>query len=425
MRVPYLIVLADSRAPDVVIAGGGIAAAATAIRLRALGLRVGLLVRPTAPVHGVEAIPRRALDLFDVLGEPDVATEAAAVDVDGPAHVWHGAAGRVPAPFVHVDRLALAAVLLSRAVMRGATVERVRRLPRPEDIPGNPVGVVDATGRAAAWSRPVVGRGGPVAWLFRAPPEDDMAGRVVRADDWWAYRLGHTAATWLGVVPASGPLTPAMFDTAAERLGLSPASLVAQGRRPAGVQRAAEVVSGRRIAVGDAALAHDPIAGQGIRFALGSAIAAATTLVTWAGDPTRRDIATRYYRDLVAAEHRRHLATLGRLAEADPPEPGRVPAIVKIGATVVEVPLSVDGHVALGPALRLPDGTVTRWAGTFDLLHLARITTEPTPRLLVVAQLLALGLDPPAARALVGWAVGNGVVVDAGAGAGPGRRRRL
>lgn len=412
--------MVDSRGPDVVIAGGGIAAAATAIRLRALGLRVDILVRDLPPFPGIEAIPRRALELFDALGEPDVAAEAGALDVEGPAHEWHGATGRVPAPFVHVDRTALASSLLSRAVMRGATVRRVPRLPRPEDVPGGVVALVDATGRAAAWSRPVRTEGRSIAWQFRAPPSDDMAGQVVQGDGWWAYRIGHADVTWLGIVTTAGELTAAMLDSAAGRLGLAPASLIAQGRRPAWVQRADQPVCGRRIAVGDAALAHDPVAGQGIRFALGSAIAAGATVATWADDPLRREAATDYYRGLVDAEDARHRAILEGLRGPDPvatvEEPGPLPAVVRLDAAVVQTELSVDGRVELGPALRLRDGATARWAGAFDLLDLAGLAAEPTPRVLVVAGLLEMGLDVGGARALVSWSVRNGVLVDATGG---------
>jgi flavin-dependent dehydrogenase len=406
----------DPSAADVVIAGGGIAAAATAIRLRALGLRVVLMVRDLAPVAGVESVPRRALELLDILGAADVAAGAGAVEVAGPAHEWHLTAGRVPGPFMHVDRAALARALLSMAVARGATVQRVHRLPRPEDVPASVGALVDGTGRAAAWSRPVQTRGHAVAWQFSAPVAQEMAGRVVRGEGWWAYRLGHPGATWMGVVTTAGRLSPSVIEAAAERLGVSAASLVPQGRRPAAVQWATHPVSGRRIAVGDAVLAHDPIAGQGIRFALGSAVAAASTVGTWANDPSRRKVATDYYRDLVMAEEARHRAVLEQLdAERPAPvtEPNRSPAVVRLAATFVQVPLAIDGHVELGPALRLPDGAITRWVGSFDLLHLARLAADPTPRLLLVAELLSMGVDLSTARLLISWALHNGFLVEA------------
>lgn len=407
---------AHSRAPQVVIAGSGVAASATAIRLLALGMRVQLLVRALPAVHGIEALPRRALELFNVLGLPDPAGEVGAVDVQGPTHDWHDAPGRVPSPSVHLERTVLAAWLLASAVRQGATVDRIRRLPDVHELPEGPLALVDGTGRAAAWSRPVRTMGHGVAWQFRAPASDDMTGRVVRGDGWWAYRLGHPTATWVGIVTEKATLDVLTIDEAATRLGLSRLTLVAGGRRPARVQRAVDPVAGRRIAVGDAVLAHDPLAGQGIRFALGSAIAAATTIATWADDPSRRGLATTYYRDLVEGEEARHLEVLAQLrgteAQRIRADSGGAPGIVRFGGQVVETALAVAGRVERGPAIRLSNGSTTRWVGAFDLMELARITAKPAPRLLVVAELQELGLDAPAARALVGWAVDNGVLVD-------------
>jgi len=276
------------------------------------------------------------------------------------------------------------------------------RLARPEKLLGQFLDHLDRTGEsritvvaALDWARLPVG-GSP---------------------NWWAYRLGHTDTSWVGVVTATGKLTASVLDAAAGRLGISPAALTAEGRRPAWVQRADQPVAGRRIAAGDAALAHDPIAGQGIRFALGSAIAAAATVATWADDPSRRPVATDYYRGLVEAEEARHRTVLEGLANPDPAatvaEPGPLPAVVRFDAALVQAELSVDGRVELGPAVRLRDGATVRWVGAFDLLDLARLAVDPTPQVLVVAGLLEIGLDVDAARALVTWAVRNGVLVDA------------
>jgi hypothetical protein len=295
--------------------------------------------------------------------------------------------------------------------------------------------LVDATGRAAAWSRPVHHHSRQVAWQFEGPPTaaDDHAGRVVRSGGWWAYRLGHPAATWAAVVTPSPELPDDVRRTALHQLGLDPGAVVARGRRPAGVQWSRSPVVGRRLAVGDAALAHDPIAGQGIRFALASAIAAGTTIATWVGaDDGAHDVASAYYRGLVLAERDRHLATLAAVTSAggadDPREApaiqelpaSELPAFVRFVAPVVEVPLVIDGRVALGPAVRLAGGGTTRWAGSFDLLELARMAAEPTPRLLVATLLQEAGLTAAGARSLLRWALANGVLE---AAPGPGSPR--
>jgi flavin-dependent dehydrogenase len=406
---------------DVVIAGGGVAGAAAAIRLRSLGASVRLLVRDGPPMPGIEAVPLAGLELLAVLGEPDLRTELAAAEIDLPTPAGSRMAGAVPHRVVHVDRTRLADVFLRRAQGRGATVERVTRLPAAAALAPGVDALVDATGRAAAWSRPVHHQSRQVAWQFEAPPTptDDHAGRVVRSDGWWAYRLGHPAATWAAVVTPSPELPDDVRRTALHQLGLDPGTVVARGRRPAGVQWSRSPVGGRRLAVGDAALAHDPIAGQGIRFALASAIAAGTTIATWAGpDDGAHEVASAYYRGLVLAERDRHLATLAavtrRGGEADdprePPAVQELPGFVRFVAPVVEIPLVIDDRVALGPAIRLADGGTTRWAGSFDLLELARMAAEPTSRLLLATLLQEAGLTAAGARSLLRWALVNGVL---------------
>lgn len=388
-----------SAVADVVIAGGGPAAAATAVRLRALGFAVRLLVRPLALANGLEAVPAPVHGLLSVLGEPDLLAEAGGVEVTGPT-----------LDMVHVDRAALARTFLDRAVRRGAVVEVVPRLPPATGLAPPAVATVDATGRSAAWSRPVLVEGHDVAWQFEGPPTADRALRVVHGEGWWAYRLGDRSTTWAAVVRTDGVATSEVLG----RLGLDPAEMVFRGRRPARVQRATDPVVGRRIAVGDAALAHDPIAGGGIRFALASAVAAATTIATWADDPGRTDLASGYYTELVIGEHCRHLGFRHIIhAGSEPPAPagrGADPTVVRFTGGIVETGLVVNGAVWPGGAVRLPDGTLSRWLGSFDLLVLARLAAEPVPRLVLLARLQEGGIEPAAARAALSWATRHGVL---------------
>jgi len=203
------------------------------------------------------------------------------------------------------------------------------------------------------------------------------------------------------------------------QLGLDPAEMTSRGRRAARVQRCLYPVVGTRIAVGDAALAHDPVAGGGTRFALASAVAAATAIATWVDDPARHGLAATYYNDLVMGEHGRHLearrsahAPNGRLAliEEQAPGSGAVPDIVWFGATLVESPLAIDAVIRPGAAIRLPDGTLTRWLGAFDLLILARLSSDPVSRIVLLAQLQRQGLDVTTARAVLSWAVRHGLL---------------
>ncbi len=396
------------------MAGGGVAAGAAAIRLRRLGFAVRLLVRRRAGPAGIEALPQRALGLLDVLGEPALVSDSGGVSV---------AAGDATTALVHVERRALARTFVDRARSLGAVVDEMEKLPPAAVVSPTAAAVIDATGRAAAWSRPLDVDGHDVAWQFEGRPEPDLALRVVHGDGWWAYRLGTPSTTWAGVVMTAAPTVDAAAADAGEglrRLGLDPASMASRGRRAARVQRARRPVAGRRIAIGDAALAHDPIAGAGIRFALASALAAATTVATWIDDPGRRDLAAAYYDEMVAGEHGRHLEARravhagdrGPLLDQSPvdPLPVAVPDVVRFAAAVVETPLAVDGLVRPGPAVRLPDGTRTRWLGSFDLLVLARLAADPIPRIVLLARLQTEGLDVAAARAVLSWAAGHGLL---------------
>ncbi len=394
-----------SSAPEVIVAGGGIAATATAIRLRELGLGVRLLVRPGAAGDSIEALPQRALDLLDILGEPQLVIDAGGVAV--------GSDGRSP-PMLHVERRALAEAFLDRARERGAMVAEVPRLPPASALAPSAHAVIDATGRAAAWSRPLVTDSHDVARQFQGPPRTDLALRMVQGDQWWAYRLGTPSTTWAAVVvDGADAVDRVLAAHALRRLGLDPDEMMPRGRRAARVQRALHPVDGRRIAVGDAALAHDPVAGAGIRFALASAIAAAAVVANWADDPARHDQAADYYTELVAGEHRRHLgarrAIHARASDAtlleEAPEAGPPPDVVRFAASIVETPLVIDGVIQPGQAVRLPDGTQTRWLGSFDLLHLARLSSDPIPRIVLLARLQAEGLGAVDARAVLAWAL--------------------
>ena len=154
--------------------------------------------------------------------------------------------------------------------------------------------------------------------------------------------------------------------------------------------------------------------GAGVVIA-GGGIAAAT-IATWTDDPDRSDLASGYYTELVLGEHGRHLEsrhphgrrggapTLVELA------PGGT--VVRFTADTVETAVVVDGRVCAGRAVRLPDGTLTRWLGSFDLLVLARLSAEPVPRLVLVARLQEEGLEPAAARAALSWAIRHRVMTE-------------
>jgi 2-polyprenyl-6-methoxyphenol hydroxylase-like FAD-dependent oxidoreductase len=97
------------------------------------------------------------------------------------------------------------------------------------------------------------------------------------------------------------------------------------GGRPAFPQSAAAPLTGRTIAIGDAAFSHDPIGGRGLSFALGCAFAPGAVLQTW------RVMTRPGGSQFVAAEKRRHLAFLAGEARA----PLALPAGIDIAAVAL------------------------------------------------------------------------------------------
>jgi hypothetical protein len=183
------------------------------------------------------------------------------------------------------------------------------------------------------------------------------------------------------------------------------------GRRPAFPQWCAEPIAGRRLAVGDAALASDPIAGQGIRFALASAAAAAGAVGTWCdGDPEAT--ARAFYHRFVSDARRRHLGLLAKLYDPQgviAPQPIRLsssaelPRRVRFAGHTFLAELSVEGRVVPGAVLQLPDGGLVRWLGSFDILLLRELAAAPVAPDVLVERLAACGLSPAASRGLLRW----------------------
>jgi hypothetical protein len=196
-----------------------------------------------------------------------------------------------------------------------------------------------------------------------------------------------------------------------DQLGLPASDAPPVARRPAFPQWCAEPVAGRRIAVGDAALASDPIAGQGLRFAMASAIAA-TNVAEVLDDPDRGDQALTYYREFVTGAVRRHLSLRTRLYlnEGNEPAARKLPEWVRWSGRTRVSPVNVEGVIVPATVLELPDGGLVRWLGSFDLLHLRELAPVSTPLTVLLRSLAARGLD---AGRILGWCLRNDVLVGA------------
>jgi flavin-dependent dehydrogenase len=317
-----------SRRPvDVVVVGGGPAGAATATVLAGAGRSVVLLERSTAPAFTPgEALPPPARPLLRELGALQLLTEGAHLPAYGTASVWGAATPRhtdfVQHPYGagwHLDRARFDAALRRHAAAAGADLRegvRLRSMARhaggwrlttagPHPAALDACWLVDATGRAAVVARAqgVRRRGGDrlVAAVMRlnappagAPPDRCRLSRIEATPDGWCY----TAP-----VPGQGRVLACLADAgsaAAQTARTAPglarflegtstlgAFIAAHGYTIDGSIRVVAAGSSRLerwigpgwLAVGDAALAGDPILGQGMLSALYSGILAGRAIL--------------------------------------------------------------------------------------------------------------------------------------------------
>jgi hypothetical protein len=174
-------------------------------------------------------------------------------------------------------------------------------------------------------------------------------------------------------------------------------------------------VSPGRLAIGDAALAFNPVAGQGLRFAVASALAAATVLSSWNGGSGT--LASDYYRSFVDGARARHLAKLAAIDVVDPPAARTPPTDVlsqytalRFAAGIERVGVNIGGRIVPDDCCVLPDGGLVRWVGGFDLLQLRTAVAEGRTWTQVCAALTAAGVPGNTAPALLSWALRTGVI---------------
>jgi flavin-dependent dehydrogenase len=432
---------ARSRA-EVVIAGGGPAAAAIAVSLLSSGIRTLLLVSQRQTFRMAEAIPSAALPLIEALGLTGLVRQVG-IGVKRMEN-WSDAENPVirEDSFVLVDRTEFARRMLEAAMLQGAQIETIVRRPAfvqcRDGVAVEVAGCVrefdaaiDATGRAAIWSRPIKRASRMIAYVFEAPPMTRSVGlKLVRSDTEWAYRIGFRTYTTVVIMsPHRESLEfPKYFSDALE---ISPRNSRLIYRRAAGVQWTACTIRDRVVTIGDAALAHDPLSGQGIRFAFGSALAAAAVIRTWLHSPHDRATPSEFYTNFVNTERRRHLRFIrsfyGSQIDAEDDESVADLAIkplfsdhsepspmlgreIYFSGRVESASLHVDGYIQRGEIIRLRDGGTVRWLGGFDLLRLRELTRPAIVIANLIRSLEQEGLDADRSIAVVNWCVANRIL---------------
>jgi hypothetical protein len=201
----------------------------------------------------------------------------------------------------------------------------------------------------------------------------------------------------------------------AMHLGVDSDHLNRHGVHRCSVQWSVDPIGRGRIAIGDAALALNPLAGQGVRFALASTLAAAAVIRSWA-DGCDDHYIDSYYRTFIADLRTRHLATLNAIfdstASPETPEATRrldPQSAVSFTATEVTTGQNRGGRIVAEQAFELPDGGLTRYVGGVDLMDLQDATAHCVT-LAEVYRALADKLGPQTADTLISWALRQGVL---------------
>lgn len=311
---------------DVVVVGGGPAGSATALRLARTGRSVVVLERSHYDRMRLgETLPPIVNPLIADLGLSDAFATLGPVESHGTASAWGGpeVADRsfVFSPYGsgwHVDRARFDAMLVDEAAAAGGLVVRGARVARAhhdgdavvvtvdmddELFEVRTAQVVDATGRTARIARALGARARHIDSLVSVsvvcePSADAPIGDTLleaTCDGWWYVsplpgERRIVAFFTDAAIAAKRRLkdAPAWWDALA---GTRHTLAVACHGAPLGLPRVASAAShvltpalgSGWIAVGDAALAVDPLSSGGVAFALRSAEAAAAQIVATPG----------------------------------------------------------------------------------------------------------------------------------------------
>lgn len=321
---------------DAVVVGAGPAGAATARRLASRGRSVALLERSRfdRPRIG-ETLAPAVQPLLRDLGVWDLFLDLAPLPSWGTRSVWAGVEPATRSHLSsgygsgwHVDRLAFDRMLAAGAVAAGAALRTGTVvagcawdgarwevvLTTGEAVHGRLL--VDATGRRAALGRVLGARrlafdrlvGVSATWAG-VPLADEHYLLVETAADGWWYSAPLPEASIVGVLMTDADLCrrEGLADAARwrGRLGVTTATAArVGGRHPATAPRVYPAASHRLLrvgdhrpwlAVGDAALAVDPVSGSGVLRALRTAGIAAVTAADLLDQPDAATASLAYY----------------------------------------------------------------------------------------------------------------------------------
>ena len=307
---------------NVVVIGAGPAGTVTAILLARLGYDVVLLTRARGRPR-IEGFSQRVLEVLDAHGLQE-ALSAAGPPVNRQA-VWNGEAAARNLEYA-TERNAFDAGLLRDAKANGVRcVETSRvslagdaRKPRVRVINSDgkkfdlsPRFAIEARGRSAPYgkARPTVGVETTALTRWIGGHANEPRTIVESFPDGWAWYVSDGAQAFLQIFVDSAEGLPkraaleTLYNAHAEKL-VETVAAIGPGKpggpvttRNAAPRLAGGILAGSTIRVGDAASAPDPLSGNGVFAALGSALSAAAAVHTCIKTPANRALARRFYEE--------------------------------------------------------------------------------------------------------------------------------
>lgn len=400
----------------VVVLGAGPAGAATAVGLARLGERVTVVAKPRR-FAAVEGVPDRVLDALRGLGLTR-ALQAFAQPSPRRA-LWNGQSNAANHESL-VDRVQFDQGLLLDLGQQGVAVVQGQVI-RVDSVPGrHRVHVASGGGRRALDAQFLVearGRDAPGYGVPRVRGTETVSLLQYWKGPGFAGRAGSFAQslpdgwTWMAALPdgrrylqltldaksSALPTGAAMADYCRQRfLEITASGPYRDGAEPLGRSYArastpvlhGAVVGDDWIRVGDAAMAVDPLSGNGIFQALSSALQAPAVVATLRHDPQRAQLAQRFHeqrinhlfyrfartgRDFYAMEERwagePFWAARRAWPDTAPLHAGVTPGQVEIARR----PVVRDGRIAETEVVVTPDQPLGVWhLGGLELAPLLR-----------------------------------------------------
>ncbi|WP_247894275.1 flavin-dependent monooxygenase QhpG [Azospirillum sp. B510] len=466
---------------DIAVVGAGPAGCALAIRLTQLGWRVLLLERSALPRRqsGQSLTPGVRLQLAQ-LGLDGLLRQCGARPAPRSRVRWQGveAEDRVMAqdPPLLIDRGRFDGLLRGAAAGVGVRLlcpaVLIDRHPTPEGwilAIGDAAGerrvsvatLVDATGRAGLLARARTACGPATLALYadwRGPVFPDLP-CIDTGPEHWAWGLPREDglfSTLVFVDPDAMPRRAGLEAFLRRLLAASPLLGDFAAATPVGPVRAVDATAYRAdavngpgwIAVGDAAMALDPLSSSGVQKAIRTALAAAIVLNTRLRRPEAAALADRFYADDVrdgAEQHQRwtdgfFAAVRQSVASPSDDAPfgrgtfwhrrsGRMAALAAAPPTPHSAVLYPDQPLTLAPTARLATtsclvgdfveervalhhpalGRPVAWLAGVELAPLMSALPAVTNRRALIAD-WSITLGPQRAASLVGWLTGHDIL---------------